>query len=305
MSTLQAVADVEVFRELFNLGKLWLYGDSYGTEFVQAFAISFPDSVEKMTIDSCVDVTLDITNYTASFVWGLDTMTIPLLEACYYDDVCRHDVCGSMTVDECQNTFVLLDFKLKSQHTSVEFPLPGGNKDVREFADDSLEYMTQEMSYYPSDRGYILRAFAYAIKRDNFVPYLRWQYAIFAQNETSLAPIPGTIEDSWSTASYNVICAADYNVDVQSKGGNNATIWSQDFISLGSGMIPLPFGSFWLSDVPTWAFLQAGRYYPSPTRPTKPGYTPFPVLILTSDVDCSTPFTQSLDVSFFILLNLL
>ena len=300
MSTIQAVQDLEAFRVQFGLGKIWIYGGSYGTQFVQTYAALFPESVEMMVIDSNIDTSLDIWNYSASLNFALNDIMYPLLAACYDDDICRADLCNDKTFEECQSSFSNMDFSLKDTHKTVKFPLADGTV-KRDFGDSFLESVVLGLLYTPSDRAYALRALAYAQQRDDWIQLLRWTYVSSSINETSLQPIPAGIYDSWSDASYYVICAADYEMDLLHEGGTDGTVWADDFVNFGNGLIALPFGSYWFVDPPVFAFFQAGRYSPA-RMPYLSGVTDFPVLIVTTDVDCATPFVQSVNVHAFFLL---
>ena len=45
VNTEQAIRDSELFRERIGAPKVWLYGESYGTQLVQAYATQFPQAV--------------------------------------------------------------------------------------------------------------------------------------------------------------------------------------------------------------------------------------------------------------------
>jgi pimeloyl-ACP methyl ester carboxylesterase len=51
-TTAEAAADLEAVREALGLGKVFLYGDSYGTLFGQAYAARYPGSLRGLVLDS-------------------------------------------------------------------------------------------------------------------------------------------------------------------------------------------------------------------------------------------------------------
>ena len=51
-TTAEAAEDMEVVREALGLGRVFFYGDSYGTLFGQAYAVRHPDSLRGLILDS-------------------------------------------------------------------------------------------------------------------------------------------------------------------------------------------------------------------------------------------------------------
>lgn len=51
-TTAEAAADLEAVRRALGLGRIFLYGDSYGTLFGQAYAVRHPDSLRGLVLDS-------------------------------------------------------------------------------------------------------------------------------------------------------------------------------------------------------------------------------------------------------------
>jgi pimeloyl-ACP methyl ester carboxylesterase len=51
-TTAEAAHDLEAVRAALGLGKVFLYGDSYGTLFGQAYAVRYPDSLRGLVLDS-------------------------------------------------------------------------------------------------------------------------------------------------------------------------------------------------------------------------------------------------------------
>lgn len=62
-ATRHAVEDLEAVREHLGVDKLYLYGESYGTQFVQTYATAHPDRIATLFLDGPVDLTLDGPTY--------------------------------------------------------------------------------------------------------------------------------------------------------------------------------------------------------------------------------------------------
>ena len=58
-ATTQAVEDLEAIRDYLGVDKLDLYGESYGTQFVQTYAAAYPEHIRTLYLDGPVDLTLD------------------------------------------------------------------------------------------------------------------------------------------------------------------------------------------------------------------------------------------------------
>ena len=54
--TKQAVEDLEAFRRWLGVDKLALYGESYGTQYVQTYAAAHPNNVDVLMLDGPVDL---------------------------------------------------------------------------------------------------------------------------------------------------------------------------------------------------------------------------------------------------------
>jgi pimeloyl-ACP methyl ester carboxylesterase len=66
LGTTQAVEDLQIFRALMDDDKFWLYGESYGTQYVQTYAASHADHLAGMFLDGTVDLTLEGIPYYAN-----------------------------------------------------------------------------------------------------------------------------------------------------------------------------------------------------------------------------------------------
>ena len=63
LATRQAVEDLEAFRVWLKADKLDLYGESYGTQYVQTYAAAHPNHLHSLLLDGPVDLTLTALEY--------------------------------------------------------------------------------------------------------------------------------------------------------------------------------------------------------------------------------------------------
>ena len=71
-STRQAVEDLEAIRRWLRADRFDLYGESYGTQYVQTYAAAHPHRVHALFVDGPVDLTLNGTEYYAAGVRAFD-----------------------------------------------------------------------------------------------------------------------------------------------------------------------------------------------------------------------------------------
>ena len=90
-STRQAVEDLEAFRLYLGVDKLALYGESYGTQYVQTYAAAHPDHVASLFVDGPVDLTMDAPAFYREEVRAFDDALTATLTDCDTDRVCRRD----------------------------------------------------------------------------------------------------------------------------------------------------------------------------------------------------------------------
>ena len=97
-ATSQAVEDLDAIRQYLEVDKLDLYGESYGTQYVQTYAAAHPDHIRALYIDGPVDLTIDgPTWYTESSRAANDTL-VAALASCTADAACAAAVQGGDAV---------------------------------------------------------------------------------------------------------------------------------------------------------------------------------------------------------------
>ena len=250
----------------------------------------FPDAVATLVLDGSVDPSLSIPQFTSSTLFALNDIMAQLLSSCFEDYNCNSDLCGMQPEDECRKLYPELDLNLRKHHQSVRFVVPTGKIKQRELGDSDLDALVVSMLYDPFDRSELLRALAAAVKYDDWAQLLRWFYVVVGIDEDSL--LPNTVQENevFSDASYYAITSSDYSAYIFQLSDQKT--WASEYVSQGSGLLALPFGALWFSDLPD-AFFAVEAQHPLPPRLST---TNFSVMIIASDVDPATPFSQSLNV---------
>lgn len=113
-TTGEAAHDLEAVREALGLGKIFFYGDSYGTLFGQAYAVRHPDALRGLILDSAYPG--DDPYYRTLLPAGLDGLRITCRNSadCAGDPVARFSrVVGRFHAAE-RSTEGLLGFLLQS-----------------------------------------------------------------------------------------------------------------------------------------------------------------------------------------------
>jgi pimeloyl-ACP methyl ester carboxylesterase len=90
----QAIRDAEAFRQAIGAPKVWLYGESYGTQFVQAFATAFPTAVKGVILDGVVDLSLDSQGFYTAYTLASEAILARTLAGCADIGACARDMGG-------------------------------------------------------------------------------------------------------------------------------------------------------------------------------------------------------------------
>ncbi len=92
LSTDEAVQDIEDFRIAIGGPKIWLYGESYGTEFGQVYAAHYPQALKGLILDGVVDVTRDAAAFYGDDVRMVEKLLQKTFDACDADAGCHADM---------------------------------------------------------------------------------------------------------------------------------------------------------------------------------------------------------------------
>ncbi len=288
LGTDQAIRDLDSFRQAIQdhgsatAEKFWIYGESYGTQFVQTYAAEFPEHIAAMIIDGVVDLTLTGQDYYREQAQAFyDTMETTL-KACNEDEVCAADVGGDAVA-----AYEELSAKLTEKPAKFNFPLPSGEMVEREFSLADLETSVTGYIYSETPRAIMLRALAAAATQDDLAPMARILYDSLYMDPTTLEAIP---DPSYSDAVYYGVECNDYYYP-----GNTPDEAGKAYIDAGNKIDEtLPhFASLYYGDIPC-------PYWPvrttNPDRPKPLTAEGFTSLVLGATADPATPYNQGVEV---------
>ena len=282
-STRQAVEDLEAFRLYLGVDKLALYGESYGTQYVQTYAAAHPTHVASLFVDGPVDLTMDGPAFYREEARAFDDSLTATLAACDADRVCHHDA-GTSTLAG----YDALRARLLAAPIPVRFATAKGTFVTRQLTAALLDNAAAGYVYSQFSRMLLQRAMAEA-NRGDYVPLLRLAYDSLYVDPETLAPIP---DPTYSDAMYYAVECQDYAY-YPSAGDPIARLhaWVADATTAGIGGLRL--GSTYFGDAPClwWPDTPA-------TDPRIPALTdePFPTFVLTATLDPATPFADAMRI---------
>ncbi len=210
LSTKFAVEDLAVFLEALGDGDpVYLYGESYGTQYAQTFATAYPEWIKGLILDGVVDLTSSGEQYYAEAVAGGHAILLEFLNTCNDNLACAADM-GR----DALTWYEALGARIAAQAIEVDVRLPDGQTATRVL--DSRAYRAAMGTQEPV---VLLRALA-AATRENFEPLLRLAYVQQGKSllldEVTLSPLSASstlpAEDSSvdSEAAYSNVDCADY-----------------------------------------------------------------------------------------------
>lgn len=202
VNTDQAIRDSEMFRQAIGAPKVWLYGESYGTQLVQAYATQFPQAVRGVILDGVVDLTLDAEAFYRRYTLAAEALLADTFALCSRLPACRADFASDPA-----GVYDDLAARLASGPLTVPYTLGHGGQVDRSLTASHLEASAFYALYSPEGRADFLRALA-AAGRGNHVPLLQLGYSnLFIDPETGI----GMEDPSWFGAAYYGITCTDYD----------------------------------------------------------------------------------------------
>ncbi len=277
-ATAQAVEDLEVFRQWHGAEQLILIGESYGTQYVQAYAAAHPDRVQALIIDGPIDLTLNGTEYYLETTETADEVLSLILDACDEDPSCAADMGDEPALD----AYDALAEELREGPMSFDFVTDGGEVEAREFTLNDLETAVSYVLTPSTDRMFLQRAIAQA-SRGELLPLARLLYSALAQDPETLEAIP---DPTWSDALYFAVDCGDYAF-----GSGSAEERSDAYFAAGeaAGVPDMRLGGGYFLDLPC-AYWPT---HPADERPPYLGDTPYPVFVLAATWDPYTPYPNA------------
>lgn len=277
----QAIRDSEAFRQAIGAPKVWLYGESYGTQFVQGYATLYPNAVRGAILDGVVDLSLNAEQFYSSYIMAAEAILERTFAACDQDADCRADMPGGAA-----QVYDDLAQRAKAAPLMVPLTLADGSQVQRHLTPDLLETTAFYALYAPEDRGTFLRALA-AAGRGNLVPMLQLGYSsTLIDPETGL----GQSDPGWFGAAYYAITCTDYDSGPGTPDERAAAIL--DEARAFAPNAPRLLRSYYVERL-------VCAYWPHQgpaERPAPFAGGTYPTVVLNSDADPITPVTMAYSV---------
>jgi pimeloyl-ACP methyl ester carboxylesterase len=277
----QAIRDFELFRQKIGAPKVWLYGESYGTQVVQAYATLYPQAVRGVIVDGVVDLNLDAEAFYASYTKAAESILTRTFAACAEIADCAADM-----GEDAARVYDALAQRLNKAPVLVPFTMADGSTTQRPLTATLLEGNAFYALYSPEGRAEFLRALA-AAGRGNLVPMLQLGYAnMYIDPET----LTGLEDPGWFGAAFYAITCTDYDSgpgDVETRA---AAIL--DEARAFAPNAPRLLRAYYMERL-------ACAYWPHQgpdTRPAQYAGGAWPTLVLNSDADPITPSTMAYSV---------
>ena len=282
-ATTQAVEDLEAFRRYLGVDALDLYGESYGSQLVQTYALAHAGHVRSLILDGPVDLTPTISDSFIEAVGSFDATLTKTLRACTADPACRRDVVGGDAV----RAYATLAAQLAAAPQDVPFHLGSGKTTRRALGPAQLETVALNQVYGQWGRMELQRAVA-AASRGNVQPSLRLLYSDVIVDPETLAPTP---DPSWSDAAYYAIECTDW---AYFDGTPDERARAYLAAGMAGGIGDSMLGRVYTDDLPC-------AYWPAraPTAIRPPAITAhaYPFLVLVGDADPITPYSGALRIA--------
>lgn len=279
--TKQAAEDLETFRLWLGVDKLSLYGESYGTQYVQTYAAAHPGHVKALFLDGSVDLKTPGPAYYVEGTKAFDQVLQATLFDCTTQSECSRDVKGGNEM----TAYDRLAAELEHGPISYTFTYADGHQQQRQFTTTDLENAAANAIHNLTGRRLVQRAMAPA-SHGNIWWMARLAYGGLAQNPDTLKPIP---DPSWSDALYYAVECMDYPYFPNSGTANQR---AEAYLDYGrrAGVFDTPLSGDYTGDLPC-------VYWPAQPganpRPTPAPDAPYPLVVMGATTDVATPFENA------------
>ena len=281
-STRQAVEDLEAVRDYLGVDKLDLYGESYGTQFVQTYATAYPDHIATLYLDGPVDLTLNGAQFYAEAARTFGDALDAVLVRCASEPSCRADFGGVDPVD----AYDALEAKLAAGGITLEFPKGDGTSEPRTLTSADLENAATGYLYGPTGRFLLQRALA-AASRGDYVPLARIAYRSIEMDPDTQAAVP---DPTYSDAMYYAVECQDY-VYQGDKATDEARLDGFLADARALGIADSRFGDLYYADMPC---LYWPNHPAADPRPAPIVDAPYPTIIMVATTDPITPVANAI-----------
>ncbi|MGL4237480.1 alpha/beta hydrolase [Tabrizicola sp.] len=281
VNTEQAIRDSELFRQAIGGPKVWLYGESYGTQFVQAYGTLFPQAVRGVIVDGVVDLNLSPEGFYSRYTLAAEQLLAETFALCADIPACKADMGG----DAAQVYDALAD-RVEKTRLMVPFTLADGTQTERQLTTGLLEANAFYALYSPDGRAEFLRALA-AAGRGNLQPMLLLGYSnMYIDPETEI----GIEDPGWFGAAYYAITCTDYGSGTGTPEERAARI--MDEARAFAPNAPRLLRSYYIERLACAFWPHQG----SDTRPEPFAGGDWPTLVLNGDHDPITPISMAYSV---------
>ena len=272
LGTEQAIEDLEALRQAMGDEQFWLYGESYGTQFVQTYAAAYPDRLAGLILDGPVDLTVSGVEFYREQAQAFNDVLVMALQACSTDEACAADMGGDALA-----AYDGLAARMAQSSFPFDFPLPSGGQAERSLTFSDLETAAASYMYSETARMIFLRALAAAM-RDDLVPLARVVYDSLYLDPETMEPVP---DPSYSDAVY-------YGVECNDYGFGSADDYLRAGDAIDTGIPRL--GTIFYGDLPCvfWPVEQVDR-----ARPAGLAADGIPTLVLVGTADPATPIVNA------------
>jgi pimeloyl-ACP methyl ester carboxylesterase len=285
--TRQAIEDLEAVREYLKVPKMHLYGESYGTQFVQAYATAHPDRIATLYLDGPVDLSVDGGSYLGEAARTFNDTFIATINTCVTAPACKADMGG---VDPLA-TYDAMLAKARAGGLSVDFPMADGSTKPRMLTAGQIEIAAVDYLYSPGDRELLLRALV-AAGRGDLVPYARLVYASLLMSPETLQ-VKG--DPTYSDAMYYAVECQDYVYNAGAGSGSEADRTAA-FLAEGRANDAQTgrFGAVYYDDMPclSWPNTPAADPRPAPIV-----NAPYRTVVLVATTDPITPVANAIRIA--------
>jgi pimeloyl-ACP methyl ester carboxylesterase len=281
VNTDQAIRDFELLRQAIGAPKVWLYGESYGTQVVQAYATLVPDAVRGVIVDGVVDLNLGAEGFYSTYTLAAERLFARTLKDCATLPGCAADMGRSAEV-----VYDTLAETLRSGPISVELVLADGSVAQRQLTMGLLDANAFYALYNPDGKADFLRVLA-AAGRGNLVPMLQLGYAnMYIDPQTEV----GVEDPGWFGAAFYAITCTDYDSGSGTPDERAAKIIEQ--AKAFAPNAPRMLRSYYLERLACAFWPHQG----SAQRPEPFAGGDYPTLVLNGDADPITPISMAYSV---------
>lgn len=281
VTTDQAIRDSEAFRQAIGAPKVWLYGESYGTQLVQAYATQYPQAVRGVILDGVVDLTLSAEGFYRRYTEAAEALLAETFRHCDALPACAADIPGGAAA-----AYDDLARRAAAAPLPVSYTLADGTQTTRLLTTGLLEANAFYALYSPEGRADFLRTLA-AARRGNLVPMLQLGYLnMYIDPETEV----GIEDPGWFGAAYYAITCSDYGSGTGSPDDRARAILDEARAFAPSA--PRLSRSYYMERLACALWPHQGP----DTRPAPYAGGDWPTLVLNGDRDPITPISMAWSV---------